>query len=236
MSSVRMAATAVVFAAMASAIALACISGCDRLPGAPRDAPAAAAVAVGSDGWVRATFDSSCCGCHAGGVDGASFPLMEVEYWRVASDEQAIAATAHGQGIMMPSFLDTKGGALTGEEIAALVTGMRRVYGNGALPRAGLSGTVVPGDAARGEAVFAAACASCHGAQVPKGSLVDPDYLRLVSDQALWTHIAVGRKAVGMPAWNEAMPGRPTGLSAGEVADVVAWLSSQRPHARGGTK
>ncbi len=219
-----------------AATALCCLCACDRLPGAPREAPAAASVAVGSDAWVRTTFDSHCCGCHAGGVDGASFALMEVDYWRVVTDERAIAATANGQGIMMPSFLDTNGGPLTGDEIAALVAGMRRVYGDGAKPSGGLSGRLVAGDAARGEAVYAQACAMCHNAKGPKGSLTDPDYLRLVSDQSLWTHIAVGRKAVGMPAWNQAMPGRPSGVTPTEVADVVAWLSSQRPTKAGGVK
>ena len=209
------------------------LGGCDRLPGAPREAQT---VAVGSDGWVRNTFDTQCCGCHAGGVDGASFPLMEVEYWRVASDEQAIAATAHGQGTMMPSFLDSNGGSLTQEEIVELITGMRRVYGQGVARDSKLSGTLVAGDPARGSLVYATACASCHQTADTKASLTNPDYLRLVSDQGLWTHIAVGRRATGMPAWNAAMPGRPTGLTPVEVADVVAWISSQRPNNAGGAQ
>ncbi len=61
------------------------------------------------------------------------------------------------------------------------------------------------GDASRGEAVYAAACASCHGpggAGGPKaGSIVDGSYLGLVSDQNLRTTIIAGRPDIGHPDW-----------------------------------
>ena len=56
-----------------------------------------------------------------------------------------------------------------------------------------------------GKNVFAMACASCHGPEGrggPKGgSIVDPSYLALVSDQGLRTTVMAGRPDLGMPDW-----------------------------------
>src|SRR5439155_2855327 len=86
------------------------------------------------------------------------------------------------------------------------------------------------GDPARGGAVYAAACASCHGADGGGGakarSVVDPSYLALVSDQYLRTTVIAGRADLGMPDWRGDLPGRP--LASAEISDVVAWLVAQR--------
>ena len=82
-----------------------------------------------------------------------------------------------------------------------------------------------PGDAARGRELFAAACSSCHG---PDGrgarTIADRSYLALVTDQHLRTVIIVGMPNLGMPDWR----GHSKPLTDADVADLVAWLATQR--------
>ena len=77
--------------------------------------------------------------------------------------------------------------------------------------------------------MFAEHCASCHGvdgrgAKVT-GSIVDPDYLELVSEQSLRTSIIAGRPELGCPDWH-GVNGK--ALSSEDVSDTVTWLSSHR--------
>ena len=58
------------------------------------------------------------------------------------------------------------------------------------------------------------------------GSIVDPTFLALLSDQSLRTIVIAGRPDIGQPDWRGDMPGRP--LTDQEITDVVAWLSSLR--------
>ena len=59
------------------------------------------------------------------------------------------------------------------------------------------------------------------------GSVTDPAYLSLISDQGLRTLVITGRPDFGAPDWRGNVPGRP--MTDQEISDVVAWLSSQRP-------
>jgi len=56
---------------------------------------------------------------------------------------------------------------------------------------------------------------------------VDGSYLALVSDQQLRTIVIAGWPELGSPDWRGDVEGRP--MSAQDISDVVAWLSSQRP-------
>jgi mono/diheme cytochrome c family protein len=58
------------------------------------------------------------------------------------------------------------------------------------------------------------------------GSVVDPAYLGLVSDQYLRTVVIAGRPDLGMPGFREYVPGKP--MTPEEISDVVAWLASHR--------
>jgi len=214
-----------------SAVALCSIGAstlvaCDRLPGRPS---VKASAAEGTPEWTMQVFNTSCRGCHATGAEGAAVPLMDGGYWRAATDEQVVQAILQGQGMLMPAFGPTAGGPLSAAQATALTRGMRSLWGGSAKQPAAISGTVVAGNAANGKSVFETACVQCHGASGSAGSVTDPMYLRLISDQGLWTAVVAGREALGSPAWNQPMPGRPSGLTAAEVADVVAYLSSQRP-------
>ena len=89
----------------------------------------------------------------------------------------------------------------------------------------------VPGNPQPGEAVYATFCGSCHGSDGkggPKaGSVTNPAYLSLISDQGLRTIVITGRPDFNAPDWRGNVTGRP--MTDQEISDVVAWLSSQRP-------
>jgi mono/diheme cytochrome c family protein len=108
--------------------------------------------------------------------------------------------------------------------------GKEENFQNVALPPYSLQG---PGDPQRGAVAYQTYCAQCHGKDGsggPKGgSVINPAYLALVSDQALRTAVIVGRSDLGMPDWRANIPGRP--MSPQEISDVVAWLASHRPAA-----
>jgi mono/diheme cytochrome c family protein len=85
------------------------------------------------------------------------------------------------------------------------------------------------GDANHGSEVYNRFCASCHG-QVGQngkaGSILQPDYLQLVSDQYLRSVTIAGRPELGMPNYQNLVPNQP--MSDQDIADIVAWLVSHR--------
>jgi mono/diheme cytochrome c family protein len=93
-------------------------------------------------------------------------------------------------------------------------------------------------DKDRGAAVFARACAVCHGEHGQglrkEGQTVhainDPVFLALTSDQAVRRYVITGRADLGMPSYVQARPNdsqwRP--LTEQDVADLVALVASWR--------
>jgi len=136
-------------------------------------------------------------------------------------------------GTPMPAFAQSAGGMLTEKQIDALVSGIR----SWAKPNALRDQTPPPyaaqasGDPLRGGDSYRTYCSSCHGVEGRGGgkasSIVDGSYLALVSDQQLRTIVIAGRPELGAPDWRGDVEGRP--MSAQDISDVVAWLSSQRP-------
>jgi len=216
--------------AMVLALALA---GCDVLPGKPR-ARAIEETAATPAMAFDALYARQCAGCHGnGGHLGAARPLNDPVYLALVPAERLRLVIAEGvPGTAQPAFARSAGGGLTEEQIDALVQGLVRAW---ARPEETKSLQVPPyaaalGDPDRGKAVYAAACAGCHGADGrggPKaGSVVDPSYLALVSDQYLRTTVIAGRADVGMPDWRGYIPSRP--LAPAEISAVVGWLVAQR--------
>jgi mono/diheme cytochrome c family protein len=208
--------------------------GCNDAPGRP--AMDSAVVAPDKVVDFAALYATSCAGCHgANGTGGAAIALADPVYLAVADDVTIRRVTAGGvPGTAMPAFARSAGGLLTDEQIDVLVRGMRARWAKPDVPRdaaARLRAASAPGDPARGADVYVRACASCHGADGRGGphaaSIVDAAYLALVSDRSLRTAILVGRPDMGVPHWRAEVPGTP--LSPVDVADVVAWLSAQRP-------
>ena len=181
-------------------------------------------------------YGKNCAGCHGeNGRGGAAIGLGDPLYLAIAEDSTIRRTAAEGvRGTSMPAFAQSSGGFLSNEQIDAIVAGMRTRW---ARPDIAASlnpppyAARVPGDAKRGETVYAAFCSSCRGADGRGGpkasSIVDGSYLALVSDQGLRTMVIVGRPEFGFPDWRGDVPNKP--MSSEEVSDVVAWLVEQRP-------
>ena len=154
---------------------------------------------------------------------------------KIFDDDTLRSTIAMGRpGTAMSAFSQKQGGMLTDEQIESIVRGIRERWGS----TGRMTGVTTPpyegaapGDAQQGEAVYSTFCVSCHGTGDgggPKaGSVSDPSYLSLVSNQFLRTVIITGRPDFGAPDWRSNVPGRP--MTDQEISDVVAWLSSQRP-------
>jgi mono/diheme cytochrome c family protein len=219
----------------AAVLAAAALVACDRVRMPGRPGPDSVEIRPDRVRDFALLYSENCSGCHGpdGRGTGAAMGLANPVYLAIADD--AVLTRATGQGVpasLMPAFARSSGGELTDEQVAILVAGIRAW----ARPDA-LGGAVPPpyagggGEPARGAAVFAAACASCHGEAgaggSKAGSVVDGSFLGLVSDQGLRTTVIAGRPDLGHPDWRG--DGKRPALTAEQVSDVVAWLVSQRP-------
>ena len=214
-------------------VALLACGACASSPGAPRaDAAVLPPSQVLEFGLL---YRQNCAGCHgADGKGGASIGLANPVFLAIADDAVIRRTATDGvHGTPMPAFAQSAGGMLTDQQIDALVRGIR----SWAQPHAldgitpPLYAAQAPGDPRRGAQVYGTYCASCHGVDGRGGSkassIVDGSFLALVSDQQLRTVVIAGRPELGAPDWRGNIEGRP--MSAQEITDVVAWLSSQRP-------
>jgi cytochrome c oxidase cbb3-type subunit III len=207
--------------------------GCGRLPGKPAPGPEVPRPDSILD--PVALFSANCAGCHgAEGTHGPAIPLADPLYLAIADDNTLRSTIARGRsGTAMSAFSQKEGGMLTDEQVDSIVRGIRERWGS----TGQMASVTTPpyeaashGDVQQGASVYATYCASCHGSGDkggPKaGSVTDPAYLSLVSDQGLRTIVITGRPDFGAPDWRGNVPGRP--MSDQEISDVVAWLSSQR--------
>jgi cytochrome c oxidase cbb3-type subunit 3 len=180
-------------------------------------------------------YGQNCAGCH--GVDGkggAAIALANPVYLAIADDIVIRRTAAKGvPGTPMPAFARSAGGMLTDRQIDALIRGIRSWAKPNALgDQTPPSYTAQsPGDPQLGANAYRTYCSSCHGANGRGGSkassIVNGSYLALVSDQHLRTIVMAGRPELGAPDWRGDVKDRP--MSAQDISDVVAWLSSQRP-------
>jgi len=186
-------------------------------------------------------YGQNCAACHGNqGKNGAAISLANPVYLAVAGEANLQRVISSGvTGTMMPGYAKSAGGMLTDAQIAILAQGMIKTWGNpaalnGQTPPA--YAATAPGDATRGQKTFIASCARCHGEdgagigdKKNPGSLVDPAYLALISDQGLRSIVIAGRPEQGMPDWRTQMTGAGAhALSDQEITDVVAWLASHR--------
>ncbi|HEV7395758.1 MAG TPA: cytochrome c [Pyrinomonadaceae bacterium] len=232
----------------AMAFAVFSLSGCNlRLPGRPTEAERWRAPSEISD--FSQLYKQNCAGCHgADGQRGATRPLNDSLYLAFVNDAAMKQIISEGQtGTNMPAFSQRAGGSLTDQQIDLLISGMRAAWArpddfkgqklpaysvNQLAPEKDATANVSlsSGDTAKGTAVYQTYCARCHGADGAggsAGSIVDPNFLAMVSDQGLRTTVVVGRADLGKPDWRSNLPGRP--MTEQEIDDVVSWLVSHRP-------
>jgi mono/diheme cytochrome c family protein len=230
-------------------LAAACAAGmgCGRVPGRPGPGPEVVRPEEVLD--FPALYSQNCAGCHgANGRDGAAIALANPVYVAVAGQTRLRDVIAKGvPGKLMPAFEQSAGGMLTDKQVSVLAQGIVKQWGNpnlvaGQNPPPYLA--TLPADAARGLQAYAVFCARCHGAggeggpadgiansqKSRLGSIVDPSYLALISDQNLRSTIIAGRPDEAMPDWRtdaaQRMPAAP--MTDQQITDIVAWLASKR--------
>lgn len=212
------------------------IAACGRIPlqqpAGASDTPAVT--------W-QGVYAANCAACHgATGELGGARPMKNATYLATIPREKLLAVSSKGQGTLMPALAASQGGPIADADLQTLVDGMLAEWGKGGTP-ASVAWEGALGDAAGGATLYQANCQICHGTgdgRTPgtHGSITDPNYLRLVSDQSLRSAIVFGRPDLHASC-DGPYPGQSASrrLSSSEVADVVAFLASKRPQ-MGSTK
>jgi cytochrome c oxidase cbb3-type subunit III len=214
-------------------VALLACAACSSFPGAHRADSEVVPPSEVLD--FNLLYGQNCAGCHGvEGRGGAAIALANPVFLAIADDAVIRRTAANGvPGTPMPAFAQSAGGMLTDKQIDALVRGIRSwakpgAVGDATMPPYAAQAT---GNPQRGAEAYRTYCSSCHGVDGRGGSkassIVDGSYLALVSDQQLRTIVIAGRPELGAPDWRGDVVGRP--MSAQDISDVVAWLSSQRP-------
>jgi mono/diheme cytochrome c family protein len=181
-------------------------------------------------------FKQNCAGCHgADGKQGPAPPIGDPVYLAIVDDDTLRNVISKGRiGTPMAAFAVSAGGMLTDKQVNAIIQGMRQRWGQ---PQV-MQGVTPPPYAAKaaanqqqGAVAFGTFCASCHGADgkgtAKVGSIVNPSYLSLISDQGLRTIVIIGRPDFNAPDWRNNVPNQP--MSDQQITDVVAWLTAKRP-------
>jgi cytochrome c oxidase cbb3-type subunit 3/ubiquinol-cytochrome c reductase cytochrome c subunit len=223
-------------ALFASAFAIANV-GCNSAPGRPKPGLTQETTRPDQITDFDTLYSQNCAACHGDhGKNGAAISLANPLYLTFAGEQNLQhIATAGVPGTMMPGFAKSAGGMLTDQQITIITQGMIRAWGKPSLPNdqsiPKYAGSLAA-DPTQGQKVFGAYCASCHGADAMGfsgkksiGSLVDPAYLSLISDQGLRTILVAGMPEQGMPNYRS-YQGHP--LTDQEITDIVAWLVSHR--------
>jgi cytochrome c oxidase cbb3-type subunit 3 len=218
-------------------LALPLLAGCD-LPGRPQPGPEVARPETVTSFDVL--YGENCAGCHGkNGDHGAAANLANPEYQGLIDDVSLRDVIINGEkGTLMPGFGSNAGGPLTDAQIDAVVQGIRARWkkdnvfaGQSAPPYKAAHA----GDVSKGQAVYALACARCHGENAQHrgsaGSILDGSFLALINEQTVRTTIIAGRPDIGEPDWRNHIPGRP--MTDDEITNVSAWLIAQRPAAPG---
>ncbi|HEX9199428.1 MAG TPA: cytochrome c [Acidobacteriaceae bacterium] len=217
------------------------IAGCKAAPGKPGPEPEVVRPEQLAD--FASLYGQNCAACHGvNGKNGAALSLANPVYLAIAGAANIQRVTANGvPNTAMPPFGKAAGGMLTDRQIAILAEGMEQHWGNtSALARhtAPAYASSAPGNPAQGEKAFATFCARCHGADgtgaspvngEATGSLVDPAYLALISNQGLRSIILAGQIEQGEHTWRAYQTGSGArSMTDQEITDTVAWLTSHR--------
>jgi len=225
-------------------LSAACVAviGCGNIPGRPGPGPEV--VRPEEVLALPVLYKQNCAACHGeNGRDGAAISLANPVYTTLAGETHLRDAIAKGvPGTLMPAFAKSAGGTLTDGQVTALAQGIMQKWANpnllaGQNPPPYLA--TLPANAEHGLDAYGAFCARCHGAageggpadgnpgstKGKLGSIVDPSYLALISDQNLRSITIAGRPDLAMPDWrtDSAQP-----MTDQQVTDILAWMASKR--------
>ena len=226
-------------------LAAALLGGCgDFWPGKPVPS---VTVSDTSDAGFLSIYVENCAACHGdNGQSGAARPLNDPLYLAITPKASFAKTLSHGQGILMPAYLESQGGPMSESELSVFVDDLYAYWGD--TKKAGIGDTHPSwqvgdgGDVKSGGNAFATWCGACHG-QDGTGlgekapiegarngkSVVDEFYLRITSDQGLRSAVIFGHPEFGMPSYKGPFPGKDSkGMDEQAIDDIVAWLIAQR--------
>ena len=173
---------------------------------------------VGAQAYVK--YCALCHGRDAKGYAADNAPsLVSSTFLETASNGFLAKAIREGRpGTAMSGYGKGRGGPLDDDGIDAIITYLRDHNPSSTV----LSASPVLGDAARGEAVYEAACKGCHGTRTTRGTAVqlsNPTLLGTASDAFLRHAVVQGRPGTPMPAFGGI-------LIESDIDDVVAAIRS----------
>lgn len=230
-------------------LAVGCLAliGCGNAPGRPGPGPEVVRPEEVLD--FATLYKQNCTACHGeNGRDGAAISLSNPVYIALAGETRLQETIANGvPGKLMPPFAKSAGGMLTDGQVAVLAQGIQKQWGNpsvlaGQNPPPYLA--ALPGSAEHGLQAYGVFCARCHGATGEGGpadgkansaqgktgsgrigSIVDPSYLAIISDQNLRSITIAGRPDQAMPDWrgDAEQP-----MTDQQITDILAWLATKR--------
>lgn len=201
-------------------------SACVATEPAPEAKPEAIAAKIADARFEAgaAAFAKYCALCHGADATGYAADhapsLVSTTFLASASDEYIARGIREGRaGTAMAPYGKLRGGPLDDEEVLAIIAFLRD---KGPARQPLLSVKPVIGDAARGEAVYAASCQRCHGTRTDRGDavhLANMALLSAASDSFLRYAVVHGRPGTPMPAFQGA-------LGEDAIDNVVAFLRS----------
>lgn len=178
--------------------------------------------------YGRELFVTNCTSCHGTRGEGIVGPALNNKTLLEAADNGVLFATIQTgrPNTTMPAWGQAYGGALTDEDIEAVVSFIRAFEPNA--PEV-IVGEFTP-SAPRGASLFASACFTCHGENGIGVENADGNLVLAVNDTAaLKAHdnewyqqvIVNGMPATGMPIWSAT-------LSNNQIQDLIALIDAWR--------
>lgn len=220
------------------------LAGCGQAHGRPGPGPE---VIRPEDELHFATlYKDNCAACHGdNSKDGAAISLANPVFVQIAKYRLRDIIANGVPGHLMPPFAKSAGGMLTDQQVTALAQGIVGQWGN-TNPIAGQApppyAATLTGNIQQGQQDYGVFCARCHGANgeggaadakidatpsgsIKPGSIVDPSFLALISDQDLRSITIAGRPDQGMPDWrtDASQP-----MTDQQLTNILAWIASKR--------